>query len=107
MPTAAATAPVTAPKPAKRTSRAGFPPLRSAMRIIERLQRGTVSLADGEALDLEGRRHLAVGDGEGLAGEDEAAHALDRRQLGVDPRHRCADQLVELGIMHKIGIPVI
>ena len=48
------------------------------------------------AADLHGRRHLLILDGEWFVGEDEAAHPLGDRQIGVYAVHRLADHLAKL-----------
>src|SRR5713226_6109129 len=68
------------------------------LRLVERKQRRAVGGADGMALDLEGWRHLAVGGGERLLRDDEAADTLDRGEPLIDPRDRRADRLLELAV---------
>src|SRR5216683_7039163 len=68
------------------------------LRLVERKQRRAVGGADGMALDLEGWRHLAVGGGERLLRDDEAADPLDRGEPLIDPRDRRADRLLELAV---------
>ena len=50
--------------------------------LVERVQRLAIGAADDVAPDLERRRHLAVGGGEGFLGDEETADALQRRQGG-------------------------
>jgi hydroxyacylglutathione hydrolase len=50
---------------------------------------------DDVAADLHRRGQLLVLDRERLVGEDEAAHLLDHRQLGVDPVDRLDSALVD------------
>src|ERR1700758_2977171 len=63
--------------------------------VVERVERGAVRLTDHMSLDLQGRRHLAVGDGKRFVRDHKTPHPLARREGLVDPRHRSADRLDE------------
>ena len=82
--------------PPRSASSAG-PSRGDAFAVVERAERLAIDLADRVALDLQGWRHLAVGDREWLGGDHEAPHPLDRRQPTIDPRHRGADRLDQAG----------
>src|SRR5689334_1147888 len=72
---------------------------RRPLAFVQREQKIAVALTDRVPLDLHCRRELTVRDREGLAGDDEAPHPLQRGQVAVDSRHGGADGLLEGGVL--------
>src|SRR5215831_1324649 len=66
--------------------------------LVKRVECGAVGFPDDVPLDLQGGRHLIVGDGKGFRGNHEAPDPLDRRKPLVDPRDDGADCPRKLGI---------
>lgn len=73
--------------------------VRRAARFVEPGEHVGVFVVDDPALDLHGRRQLAVHLGEVVAEDREALDLLDPRELPVDP----VDLLLELCVDLRIG----
>src|SRR5262249_54324945 len=71
--------------------------------VAQRPQHLPIARDDRVAADLEGRRRHLIGDREGLIGDGEPAHLLDRRELAVDTVDRLAEEAAELGIAGQFG----
>src|SRR5579864_4730910 len=79
----------------------GHPDRGSTRFLVERYQRLAIGLANRMPFDLERGRHLSVSGGKGVARDNEVAHALDLREIGVDAGDRGADCLEEIAVRMK------
>src|SRR5262249_7199704 len=68
---------------------------RHVLAVVECVECRAVGVTDYMALDLQGRRHLTVGDGEGLLSNEETPHPLYRREPLVHARDRGTDRFGE------------
>src|SRR6516164_3532057 len=86
------------------SSRMSFTPSsRDFLALIERVERRAIGFAEHMALDLQGRRHLAVCNGKGFACDYKTPHPLIRREHLVDSRHDSSDRFRKGRIAGKSG----